>query len=91
MMLHGDGPLHLPPYDATRVPVEYSARCHCGRRFLIFNPQAPGIVGDAEGRARERAAQMRAQFVDARAEPFKLCDCGQALDFSTALEALAVM
>ena len=53
-MLLGDGPLHLPAYDAERIPVEYSVRCLCGRRFLIFNPQAGGVVGDAENRARAR-------------------------------------
>ena len=90
-MLEGKGALYLPPYDAARVPVEYSARCFCGLRYLIFNPQSPGIFGDAESRARERAGQMDCRFVNSTVEPFVMCACGHALDFSTALEALSVM
>jgi len=90
-MLEGDGPLHLPPYDAGRVPVEYSARCFCGLRYLVFNPQSPGVFGDAEARTHERAAQMNCRFVNSSLEPFVMCACGQALDFSTALEASRVM
>lgn len=89
-MLTGKHPLSLPPYS-DRMPVEYSVRCHCGRRFLVLNPAASGIVGDAEGRAKERAEAMRCTFVNSQLSPFVMCECGQALDFSTALEALAVM
>jgi hypothetical protein len=92
MMLTGDGPLHLPPYDG-RVPIEYSCRCDCGRRFLVFNPSMATAhsLGDAEGRAIDRAAQLRCRFVNSALEPFLTCPCGQALDFSTALAASAVM
>ena len=76
-----DKPLSLPPYS-DRVPVESSARCFCGARYLVFIPAAPGIVGDVEGKARERAAQLGARFVDARVEPFVMCDCGAAPDFT---------
>lgn len=82
MMLIDDKPLPLPPYS-ERVPVEYSARCFCGARYLVFSPDTPGIVGDAEGKVRERAAQLVARFVDVRVEPFVMCTCGAALDFST--------
>jgi hypothetical protein len=90
MMLTGDSPLHLPPYDAGRVPVEYSARCYCSARYLVFNPRAHSI-GNAEGRARDRAKAMRCRFINSSVEPFVMCGCGQALDFSTVVEALAVM
>ncbi len=89
-MLEGKGALYLPPHDSNRIPVEYSARCLCGRRYLIFNPGAHSL-GDAEGRARERAEAMRCRFVNSSMDPFLTCPCGQALDFSTALEALQVM
>ncbi|MEN3335663.1 MAG: hypothetical protein V7641_5028 [Blastocatellia bacterium] len=78
-MLKGKNPLHLPPHS-DRVPVEYSARCFCGARYLIFNPGVQSI-GDAEGRARERAGQMHARFVNSSLEPFVMCVCGSALDF----------
>jgi hypothetical protein len=63
------------------VPIEYSARGYCGGRYLIFNPGAQSI-NDAEGRARARAAKMHARFVVSATEPFVMCECGQALDFS---------
>lgn len=56
MMSIGDKPLHLPPYS-DRLSIEYSARCHCGADYLIFNPISQS-VGDAEGRARESAEQL---------------------------------
>lgn len=89
MMLIGKGPLYLPPYS-DRVPVEYSARCLCGARYLIFNP-AVHSIGDAEGRAKERATQMGCTFINSQLSPFVLCACSQALDFSTAGESLTVM
>jgi hypothetical protein len=90
MTMTGAAPLYLPPYDAARLPIEYSARCVCGLRYLVFNPQ-PRAIGDAETRARERADAMRRRFVNSSVEPFVKCPCGQALDFSTVTEAAAVM
>ena len=81
-MLEGNGLLYLPPYDG-RAPVEYTTRCHCGRRFLVFNPTARGVVGNAEGRAKERAEAMRCRFINSSFEPFVTCPCGQPLDFAT--------
>jgi hypothetical protein len=68
----------LPPYGA--LPIEYSMRCLCDRRFVVFTG-ARQSIGDAEGRARERAANLGATFVDARSTPFMNCECGQALEF----------
>jgi hypothetical protein len=82
-MAEGKNPLSLPPYS-HQAPVEYSARCPCGARYLIFNPNAPGIVGDAESRAKERAEAMGRTFVNSLLSPFVLCRCGKALDFSQA-------
>src|ERR1043165_5839979 len=79
-MLIGKKPLSLPPYS-DRVPIEYSARCPCGARVLIFNPGVQS-VGDAESRARGRAELMPARFVNSALEPFVLCACGESLDFS---------
>ena len=80
-MLIGKNPLKLPPYG-DRPPVEYSARCFCGLCYLSFNPQSPDRVGDAEARAREHARHLQARFVNSEPEPFVMCECGQALDFT---------
>lgn len=77
----------IPNYNGS-LPAEYSLRCSCARRYLVFT--GAKIIGDSEGRARERAAQMQAQFIDARSTPFMQCACGQSLDF-TSEESLAVM
>jgi hypothetical protein len=92
MALEGKGALYLPPYS-DRVPVEYSARCYCGRRFLIFNHGMAALhsLGNAEGRAKDRAAQLHCRFVNSQLSPFVLCGCGQSLDFSIAAEILTVM
>jgi hypothetical protein len=79
----------IPPYS-NATPVEYSVRCLCGARYLVFNPDAHSL-GDAEGRSKERASQMHAQFVNSALSPFILCPCGQSLDFSTAVEVSTVM
>jgi hypothetical protein len=39
------------------------------------------IVGEAETRAKQRAEDMKATFVDSRVTPFMQCSCGQVLDF----------
>lgn len=69
----------IPPYS-DRPPLEYSLRCHCARRYLVFTGMGR-IGGDAEVRARERAEEMKATFVDSRSTPFMQCFCGQVLDF----------
>ena len=68
------------PYYTGALPIEYTLRCSCSRRYLVFTGMGR-IVGDAETRARERAEQMQAQFIDARSTPFMNCDCSQFLDF----------
>lgn len=78
----------IPNYDGS-LPVEYSIRCLCSRRFLVFT--GAKIVGDAEGRAKERAGQLNATFVDLRQTPFMSCDCGEVIDFTVTDEAVTVM
>ena len=66
----------LPSY---REPIEQSLRCVCGHRYLVYL----GVgIGEAESRARERAEQIGAQFIDARDTPFMKCECGEFLDFT---------
>jgi len=48
------------------------------------------IVGDSRARAKQRAEEMKAIFVDSRVTPFMQCSCGQALDF-TSDDSLMVM
>ena len=62
------------------LPIDYSLRCSCTRRYLIFTGMGR-IVSDAETRAREQAASIKATFIDARSTPFMQCECGQVLDF----------
>ena len=69
----------IPDYQ---TPVEIGVRCLCRRYYVVFTGQGM-IIGDAEGRARERAVSMRAEFVDARLLPFMNCTCGQVLDFTS--------
>ncbi|MEW6208726.1 MAG: hypothetical protein AB1631_10190 [Acidobacteriota bacterium] len=54
-------------------------RCLCGNRFLVY---FGGGIGEAEARARERAGQIGARFIDAREIPFLNCECGVFLDFT---------
>jgi hypothetical protein len=65
----------IPPY---RSPIEQSLRCPCGARFVVY---LGGGMGQAEARARERAAMLKATFVDAHLTPWLVCECGQLLDF----------
>jgi hypothetical protein len=92
MALEGKGPLYLPTYS-DRVPVEYTARCYCGVRYLIFNPGMAALhsLGDAEGRAKERAAQFHCTFINSQLSPFMLCPCGECLDFTPGDVAELVM
>ncbi len=70
----------IPPYS-DRPPLEYSLRCTCARRYLIFTGMGR-IVGDAEVRAKQQAEEMKAMFADSRLIPFMQCSCGQVLDFT---------
>jgi hypothetical protein len=65
----------IPPY---RSPIEQSLRCTCGARFVVY---LGGGMGDAENRAKERTAQLQAQYVNAELTPWLECFCGQVLDF----------
>lgn len=60
----------------------------CGLRYLVY---LGGGVGDAAGRARDRAEVIRARFVDARQTPFMLCQCGEFLDFTVESRVEMVM
>jgi len=64
----------LPPYT---TPIEQSLRCTCGARYVVY---LGGGLGDAEGRAQQRAAMLRAQFVNAELTPWLVCGCGQLLE-----------
>jgi len=64
----------IPDY---RPPIEQSLRCSCGARFVVF---LGGGIGQAEARARERAAMLKAQFVNAEISPWLVCGCGQLLE-----------
>ena len=69
----------IPNYTGA-LPIEYSLRCSCTRRYLVFTGMG-AMIGDARTRAEERATEMKAIFIDARSTPLMNCDCGQALDF----------
>jgi hypothetical protein len=69
----------IPNYTGA-LPVEYSLRCACKLRYVVFTGKG-AMIGDAKARAEERAAEMRAVFVDAREIPFMICECNQVLDF----------
>lgn len=69
----------IPNYSGA-LPIEYSLRCLCGLRYLVFTGMGR-TVGDAMSRAKERAEQQKAHFIDARQNPFMNCSCGQLLDF----------
>ena len=73
--------ISIPDYTGA-TPIEFSLRCTCGLRYLVFTGQG-AMISDAKGRARERAEQMQAQFIDARLTPFMNCGCGQLLDFTS--------
>lgn len=66
----------IPNYQS---PIEQSIRCTCGLRYVVYL----GGVGDAEGRARERAGLLRARFIDATSLPWLVCSCGQVLEFAS--------
>lgn len=66
----------LPAY---KLPVVEDVYCLCRRVYRVY-------VGSEDYQANfaEKIAQeIGAIFIDARATPFYLCECGQALDFTT--------
>jgi hypothetical protein len=65
----------IPDYTS---PIEQSLRCTCGLRYMVYL----GGIGDASGRARERADQLRARFINAASLPWLVCGCGQVLEFT---------
>jgi hypothetical protein len=65
----------LPPYT---TPIEQSLRCTCGARYVVY---LGGEIGQAEGRARERAAMLKATFINAEHTPWLVCGCGLLLEF----------
>jgi hypothetical protein len=67
----------IPPYH---TPIEQSIRCTCGLRYVVY---LGGGLGDASGRAQERADRLRARFIDASSLPWLVCGCGQVLEFTT--------
>ncbi|HKS39366.1 MAG TPA: hypothetical protein VJX74_02045 [Blastocatellia bacterium] len=69
----------IPNYTGA-LPIEYSLRCSCARRYVVFTGMGVQI-GDAMGRAKERATEMKARFIDARSTPFMNCECGELLEF----------
>lgn len=83
-MLSGDGRLFIPPYG-TSTPAVVNVTCVCSRRYAVITgePDAGGA------QLLERARAQGATVVDARQEPFKLCACGEVLDFTT--EAVGVL
>jgi hypothetical protein len=81
----------LPDY---KPPIEQGVRCRCLRYYVVFTgagmieSSGAGIrpphlsLQAAELRARDRASEMHALFVDARETQFMICDCGEVLDFT---------
>ena len=64
----------IPDYTGA-LPIEYSLRCTCARRYLVFTGMGR-IVGDAETRACEQAQEFSAIFIDARSTPLMNYQCG---------------
>lgn len=69
----------IPDYTGA-LPIEYTVRCLCARRYLVFTGMGQ-IVGDSRARAKQRAEEMKATFVDSRVTLFLQCSCGQVFDF----------
>jgi hypothetical protein len=88
MALEGKGLLYLPPYSGA-WPAVVPVRCLCGLRYAVFTGAV--VIGEGCGLVRAKADAAGLVFVDARVEPYKMCECGQSLDFSTVLEISTVM
>jgi len=78
----------IPDYTGALL-IEYSLRCTCGLRYLVFTGMG-AMIGNARTRAEERATEMKTIFIDARSTPFMACPCGQSLDFMPD-DSMAVM
>jgi hypothetical protein len=78
----------IPQYTGA-LPIEYILRCTCGLRYLVFTGKGM-MTGDAKGRAKDRAANLSATFIDARLTPFMQCICGQLLSFTSANESMVM-
>ena len=78
-MLIGKGRLSIPDYDG-RLPAVVMATCVCSLRYAVFTGAV--VVGDGCELVKAKAEAGGRLFVDARVEPWQLCACGQALDFS---------
>lgn len=70
-------PLSLPPYTGA-MPAVITITCVCTQRYAVINAE-PDAGGE---RILDLAAAQGAIVVDARAQPFMLCACGEPLDFS---------
>ena len=65
----------LPP---NCPPITQMVRCLCNEVYFVFMGSS-----DAEAQIWGRAANLiGVRFVDARIEPFMLCECGEVLGFS---------
>jgi hypothetical protein len=78
-MLEGKNPLHLTPYTGA-LPAVVLVRCACGLRYAVFTSAV--VISDGCELVRAKADAAGLVFVDARVEPFVMCGCGAALDFS---------
>lgn len=85
-MLEGKGKLSLPAYDG-RLPAVVIVRCLCSLRYCVLT----GAHVEGCKLVKLEVERRGLVFVDARSEPFKLCGCGQVLDFSSGEAAALVM
>lgn len=78
----------IPEYSP---PIEQGVRCTCLAYYVVY-VGGPAAIGDAAGRARQRAEELRAHFIDSRVIPFITCfDCGRLLMFrEDVIESAAV-
>ena len=72
----------IPPYSP---PIEQGVRCLCHRYYVVATERADTM---SRRRARERAEDLGAVFIDACEVPFMTCDCGAVLDFTSEASAL---
>jgi hypothetical protein len=86
MALIGTTPLHLPAYTGAQ-PAVLTITCECRRRYVVLT----GVADAGAQLVRQEAERRGARFVDARVEPFVLCDCGLSLDLAAGDVAGLVM
>jgi hypothetical protein len=85
-MLTGDKPLALPAYSGEQ-PAVLTITCDCRRRYVVLT----GVADQGAQFVRQEAERRGARFVDARVEPFLICECGQSLDLAAGDVAEMVM